>query len=169
MSHTLNHSWTIYAHDKKDIDWTKIAYKQCYTIRTIEDFWRFFNNFHDFTRHQFYIMKGSIKPTFECPQNKNGGSIGWLLQRKNFKDKRKNNTDEIIVDFILRLVLDLFLPDKATNNEITGLVINPKQNQVVLKLWFRNYDWLKKKHWSVNIRGFFDLYSKRVSKHIFSK
>ena len=159
----LNNYWTIFVHDKEDPDFTKIAYKSCYVIKSLEDFWRFFNKFNDFSRHQFYIMKNNIQPKFECDENKNGGSISWLVYKND-------TTNEFIINFVLRLVTDNFLKGKSQNKHITGVLINPKQKRVVIKIWFRNYDWLQKNFWHVNIEGFCPpLYSRQVKKHEFAK
>ena len=50
-------------------------------------------------------------------------------------------------------------------NEITGLYLNPKVEGANIKIWFRNYEWLKTHQHEVNIYDIDTLKSKRISKH----
>ena len=128
--------WTIWAHDKTDTDWTKDSYMEILKIYTIDDFWLFFRNFTDFTRHQFYIMRGTIPPVYECPANINGGSFSW-----KFYDHRQtgswftNITAYVITKNIFRL--------DGMNSHITCVYLNPRDTDTVIKIWVRDHNKMK--------------------------
>ena len=154
-SYPFQSRWKIYAHDKQDKDFTKCSYKHCYTISSISDFWCFFNNVEDFSRHQFYIMRGDILPFYECEENKNGGSCSFFIQRIE-------HVRETMIRFCVRLLSEALLPAQHYR-QITGLYLNPKGNGGLLKIWFTDFGWLKKHSYLLRVK---DLrLSFRVSPH----
>ena len=59
MENKLLNNWHIWYHHEKD-NWKLNGYKQIYQIKTIEDFWRFYNNWDKVggvTNKHFFIMK----------------------------------------------------------------------------------------------------------------
>lgn len=155
--HPLTDLWTIYAHDKKDTDFTNHSYKKCYTFATLEEFWTFFNNINDFTRHQFYIMRSKIPPKYECDENKDGGSCSYLIHR-TFEVK------PTIIQLLIRIICGQLLPCRDYE-EITGLYINPKIEGANVKIWFKNYNWLKNNWKLILTNDIKNLRSQRISKH----
>lgn len=157
IKHKTQHTWSIYAHDKKDTDWSNASYKKCYVIRTLEDFWLFFHNIDDFTRHQFYIMKNKILPRFECKENKNGGSLSFMIM---------NSLD--VNDTFIRVVARMIgeqMVDPEYKDEITGLSLNPKIEGANLKIWFTSWTWLQYNDTKIYTSDIRTLESKRLMKH----
>lgn len=154
ITHTI---WNIFAHDKADTDWTNYSYKKCYTIRTFEDFWIFFNNVNDFTRHQFYIMRKNILPRYEVAENINGGTCSFLI-RNHYEIKHT------LIAVCIRIISENLVPPKYFD-EITGVYITPKKDGANLKIWFKNFEWLKANHNILCIDDIKSLCSKRISPH----
>lgn len=153
----LNTKWTIYAHDKEDTDWTDDSYKKCYEFDTIEKFWIFFKNFDDFSRHQFYIMRNKIEPRFECKENKNGGACSFIIQ--NIFDIK-----DTLIRVIIRTISEQII-DVKDYNQVTGISLNPKSDSATIKIWFRDYGWLKQNSENMYLNDIRTLTSKRLMKH----
>jgi len=152
--HFLQTFWCIYAHDKLDKDFSDNSYKKVFIINTIEDFWIFFNNVHDFTRHQFYIMRENIPPKYECTENIHGGSWSYLI----------NNSEDIqgtLIQVIIRMIGETLVPENYYRH-ITGLYLMTKPtNGAILKIWVKNCD----THINLNLDNICTLCSKRFRKH----
>ncbi len=155
--HYLNNVWTIYAHDKQDDDFSKNSYKQVMIIETIEDFWLFFNNINEFTRHQFYIMRKKIPPIYECPENIEGGGISFMIQKSaQIKD--------VLVQLTIRMISER-LCDPAVHHKVTGLYMNPKAEGANIKIWVDDYEWLKRNAHNFQFQQINGLRSKRITAH----
>jgi hypothetical protein len=133
--HLTNTPWNIYAQDKMDEDFTNESYKQCFTIKTLEDMWIFFNGVNDFSRHQFYIMRNDIAPQYEVPENINGGTCSYIV------DNLPAVTDTLI-ELTVRAISEN-LVSKKNSKQITGIYMNPKKHGANIKIWVQNYNWLK--------------------------
>ena len=150
-------TWIIWAHDKKDTDFTSQSYKKAWTINSLEKFWIFFNNMKEFRTHQLYFMRDNIPPKFECPENQYGGCL-------SYKIVHHHDVWQTFCDVTL-----LALCNKMVNiehcDEITGITLNPKHQGAILKIWFRNFDWLIDNVIKVKVRHIRGLTSQMLSKH----
>jgi hypothetical protein len=126
--HQLNTHWTIYVHDINDRDWSLQSYKNVFTMRTLEDFWVFFSNYHDYQRFQFFIMRGDIKPTYEDPANIDGGSFSYMVPGKEV-----NHTIEYLS---AKMVAEQLVSTDITH-EIKGISLVPKRGISILKIWLQ--------------------------------
>lgn len=158
--HPLHNVWKIYAHDKTDKEFTNESYKHCFSMQTIEEFWCFFNNVDDFSRHQFYIMRKNIPPKYECPENRNGGGYSCFI-------KYSSEVKETLIQVLIRMIGETIVPAQF-HDQITGLYLNPKQEGAILKLWFKDFEWLKLNSKKVNLSGIVKLTSHRYTKHKFA-
>ena len=127
--HQLNTEWTVYIHDTHDRDWSLESYKMVFTIKTIEDFWTFFNNVHNYQRFQFFIMRNKIKPTYEEPENKNGGSYSYMVQGRD--------VNETLVHVVAKMIGEQ-LVNPESFGEIKGISLVPKKGISILKIWLKN-------------------------------
>ena len=156
--HAVQSTWTVYAHDKSDENFTNCSYKKCYSIRTLEDMWVFFNNIQDFSRHQLYFMRGDIPPKYECPQNVHGGCCSVCVQAPQ-------HVKSVLIAFVVRLISEQFLY-RNYYNQITGLYMAPKTHGALIKIWFRNYDWLMRNASTINLKGINHITPARFKKHL---
>jgi hypothetical protein len=129
---TLNNTWNMWYHHEKD-NWKITGYRQFYTIKTIEDFWKMFNNWDKvggITSKHFFLMKKNITPIWEDPNNINGGCWSFKVQ----EDQAYNLFEELAI----HMICDKLCPYSSENNldEILGLSIClKKNNNVVIKIW----------------------------------
>ena len=123
--HKLNTHWTIYIHNIADKNWTLESYKKVFVIRTIEDFWMFFNNFKSFKNYMFFIMREDIKPVYEDPLNKNGGSYSYILTGRQI--------NEPFIHTLIKMVGET-LTQPEYSNDIKGISLVSKKFSV-MKIW----------------------------------
>ena len=159
MQYPTNSIWKIYIHDKTDRDFSKQSYKRCYVIRSLEDFWRFFNNITSLCNHQMYFMRSNIPPYYECPENKNGGTLGFVIQREELV---KPTTIQVLV----RLIGESLLPTSQFS-QVTGVYLNPKKNGANLRIWCKDYQWLQNNFHQFKLKDIKALTTQKIAKHKF--
>ena len=127
----LPFNWNIWYHHEKD-NWKLSGYKKIYTIKTIGDFWRFYNNWESVggvTYKHFFIIKDGITPIWEDIENINGGCWSFKIQ--------EDQSDELWKDLSVYLVTNLLCQNLS--DEIVGLSIClKKNNNTVIKIWNKN-------------------------------
>ena len=128
MDTKLKYTWNIWYHHEKD-NWTISGYKQIYKIKTIEDFWKFYNNWDKIggvTSKHFFLMREDVQPIWEDTKNINGGCWSFKINEEQ--------AEQLWEDLSIYLVCNQLCPD--TFNEIMGLSICLKKNSnTVIKIW----------------------------------
>jgi len=126
----LNTHWTIYIHNISETDWTLESYKKVYVIKKITDFWTFFNNFSDFQKFNFYVMRGDIKPVYEDKNNTNGYSYSYIIPGRK--------VNQTFIHCLAEMMCEK-LVDIKNYNEVCGVSLVPKPNGIsIFKVWMRN-------------------------------
>jgi hypothetical protein len=125
----LPQKWTMWAHSIKNRNWTIDSYYNLFTISTIQDFWRIFNNLQylGFWNWHLYFMSEGIYPLWEDPHNRDGGIFSFKIEL--------TKTPEILTDLAICLVTNNM--HSKDPNEITGISISPKNMSAIIKLWTR--------------------------------
>jgi hypothetical protein len=128
LSNSLKYTWNLWYHHEKD-NWKVTGYRQFYTIKTIEDFWKMFNNWDrvgGITNKHFFIMRDNITPIWEDANNINGGCWSFKIQ----EDQAYN----LFEDLAVHMLCNKLCP--TISDEILGLSIClKKNNNVVVKIW----------------------------------
>ena len=126
----LNTHWTIHIHNISETDWTLESYKKVFVIKKITDFWTFFNNFTDFQKFNFYIMRGDIKPVYEDKNNTNGYSYSYIIPGRKVNQTFIHCLAEMLCENLV---------DIKNYNEVCGVSLVPKPNGIsIFKVWMRN-------------------------------
>jgi hypothetical protein len=122
----LADKWVFWSHSLENRNWKLDSYKKLYTISTVSEFWKVFNNLESLgvnVSHTFFMREG-INPTWEDPANRNGGVCSFKIEI--------GKLNSATVDFGSYLVKEM-LTD--TENDINGISISPKNSWGILKLW----------------------------------
>ena len=131
MQTNLKYKWNIWYHHEKD-NWEISGYKKIYQISTIENFWKFYNNWDKLggvSNKHFFLMKDGINPIWEDKQNINGGCWSFKIS--------ENQSEELWEDLSIYLVCNVICP--TISSEIVGLSIClKKNNSSVIKIWNQN-------------------------------
>lgn len=124
----LSYTWNLWYHHEKD-NWKLSGYKKFYTIKTIGDFWRFYNNWHvigGITNKHYFLMRDNVTPMWEDPENINGGCWSFKVHEEQASD--------LWEDLSVYLLCNQLCP--TINDDILGLSIClKKNNNTVIKIW----------------------------------
>ena len=128
-THPLNETWVLWYHDASSDDWSLSGYEQLYSFDTIEDFWVLYNNLHDITNGMYYLMRKSVPPIWDAPENIDGGAWTFRVDKKN------------LTDFWLNLSLLCIGETICENSEsILGISFSPKLRFATVRVWTSQTD-----------------------------
>ena len=130
MNQKFKHNWVLWYHHDKD-NWKLSGYKQLYTIKTIADFWKLYNNFDkiNITSKHLCLMKEGVTPLWEDDNNVNGGCWSFRIN-----DDSALELWEILSVYLVSEELHI-----NNQNDIVGLSIcMKKNNNMDLKIWNRD-------------------------------
>lgn len=124
----LKNTWNIWYHHEKD-NWKISGYNKIYDIKTIGDFWSFYNNWDKVggvTSKHFFLMEEGIMPIWEDTKNINGGCWSFKIN--------EDQSYELWEDLSIYLMCNQLCP--SISDEISGLSIClKKNNNTVIKIW----------------------------------
>lgn len=133
VPHTLNNSWTLWAHLPHDIDWSVASYKEILTLNVVEDALMLFENLPDILvkNCMLFLMREGIQPIWEDEQNKYGGCFSYKINNRN-------------VTYSWKTLSYVLLGETLTSHElskyINGITISPKKNFCIIKIWLSTCD-----------------------------
>lgn len=127
--HTLNDTWTVWAHLPHDTDWSIKSYKKIQNVNSVQEVISLTETLpHKMIRNcMLFIMRDGIKPTWEDERNKRGGSFSYKVSNKIVPQTWKNLT--------YSLVGESLTDNSQVCKTINGITISPKKNFCVIKIW----------------------------------
>jgi translation initiation factor 4E len=130
--HDLTTNWTLWAHLPHDTDWNIKSYIQIATFTTIENTLAVTETLPAVLVENcmLFMMKTGIKPTWEDPQNRDGGCFSYKVLNKSVYKVWKDLTYAVVGGSISN--------EKGFVNCVTGITISPKKNFCIIKIWMAN-------------------------------
>ena len=130
--HTLYDKWVLWAHLPHNTDWSINSYIKVFEFTTIEDTVALIEELPSVLVENcmLFIMRDGIKPIWEDPQNRNGGSFSYKVLNKLVYDVWKDLTYCIVGNSISQ--------SKDFVNSVSGITISPKKNFCIVKIWMSN-------------------------------
>lgn len=126
IEYPLEHTWVLWLHLKNNRDWSRDSFIEISKIKTIQNFWRVYNNIR-FDNEIYFLMKEGVFPLWETEENKNGGTWSMSILRN------------ISNDFWLNLSMLLVGLTLSNNYEdINGISIRPKFSNSIVKIWTKS-------------------------------
>jgi hypothetical protein len=130
MNTEFKNKWNVWYHHEKD-NWTISGYRMIYSIKTIEDFWKIYNNWNKLgginSKHLF-LMKDGITPIWEDKENINGGCWSYKINDSKSGEIWENLSVYLVTENLCK-----------KENEIQGISIClKKKNNSVIKIWNKN-------------------------------
>jgi hypothetical protein len=125
--HELNSIWTLYYHDKFLNDWSEKSYMKIADFNSIEDFWKIYNCLPEPTETMLFLMRENIKPIWEDPRNKEGGSYSYRINNDVLQ--------QVWTDVSCALIGEGLHKNSEEGLEITGISISPKFRTTTLRVW----------------------------------
>ena len=105
--------------------------REVLTVSTVEDFWGLYNNIELASNLaigcNYHFFHSGIRPEWEDPANKRGGS--WL-----FTSKRRNELDKKWLFTLLACICESF----PSAEQICGVVVSLKHNGDRISVWTSN-------------------------------
>jgi len=130
----LENGYVLWYHSVEDKSWSKDSYiNLCQdipgkVIKNAHQLWYIYSTLNNnFTAGMFFLMKEGIMPTWEDPENKNGGYWSFKVTKKNSNNVWKKLSAGFVGN---SLISD---PEKMSS--ITGISISPKISNCVMKIW----------------------------------
>lgn len=109
------------------------ATKPIGSFSTVEGFWQVYDHIvrpNDFkTSADYHLFKEGVKPTWEDPQNKQGGK--WMVRLKT-----KGLTSRYWEELVLAIVGEQF----DVGHEVCGAVVSVRHNEDIISVWNKNAD-----------------------------
>ncbi len=141
VEHVLKSKWVLWFHKVDDENWKEDSYIKVFDIETYEDILFVIQEIPNITSGMFFLMKKGIFPTYEDPENQNGGYWSLRITKKDSYDMWQKLLYYICVDRITK--------DDKKNEQINGFTISPKINNCIFKIWTKNFKTMK----GDNLRG----------------
>eukprot|EP00299_Pterocystis_sp_00344_P005720 c1745_g1_i2.p1 GENE.c1745_g1_i2~~c1745_g1_i2.p1 ORF type:complete len:191 (-),score=37.14 c1745_g1_i2:85-657(-) len=107
------------------------ALKQVGSFRTIQEFWRYFDNFTpELLRDECNIrmFKSGIKPVWECPENIDGGK--WLVPCPQ-DETNQSLTHDVWTELLLAVIGEQF--DHC--EDVCGIVLSVRTRGNTISVW----------------------------------
>lgn len=127
--HMLSNRWTLWAHLPHNTDWSINSYIQIYTFSSVEETIAVTETLPPVLVENcmLFLMKEGIKPTWEDPQNRNGGCFSYKVSNKSVATVWKDLTYVVVGGTISK--------QDSYVNKVTGITISPKKNFCIIKIW----------------------------------
>ena len=144
--HHLNSKWILWAHLPHNTDWSLKSYIKVSEITSVELMIKIINNIPDImvTNCMLFLMREGINPTWEDPNNINGGCFSFKV----------NNSKVVNIWKKLNYLITgetLSKKDSFMKN-VNGITISPKKQFCIIKIWMKNLDYQSPSD-IVNIEG----------------
>jgi hypothetical protein len=117
--------WILYYHETCEKKWTKESYINVCEFNSVEEFWKFFNNFNFLHNGMLFFMRKNIFPLWEEPENINGGS--WSIKIP------KQDASDLWLELMLGLIGEYLTNENM--DDINGISITPKPKASIIKIW----------------------------------
>jgi len=126
----LECSWDMYCHLPQNTDWALSSYKVIFSgIHNVEECMALNDTIPSamLRTTMLFVMRSGIKPTWEDPQNKSGGSFSFKILNKTVGDVWKI--------LFLSLLGETLVKNHEISKNVTGITISPKKNFCIVKIW----------------------------------
>ena len=130
--HKLYDKWVLWAHLPHNTDWSINSYIKVFEFTTIEDTVALIEELPSVLVENcmLFIMRDGIKPIWEDPQNRNGGSFSYKVLNKLVYDVWRDLTYCVVGNSISQ--------SKDFVDSVSGITISPKKNFCIVKVWMSN-------------------------------
>lgn len=127
-NHILNDQWTLWAHLPHNADWSLKSYIPIMTFKTMEDAISVTESLPPVLvkNCMLFIMKKGINPSWEDPQNREGGSFSYKVANEDVPRTWSELTYRLVGGTI---------GTGSFNQCVTGITISPKKLFCVVKIW----------------------------------
>lgn len=132
LMNSLDSTWTLYIHYPNDTNWNISSYKILYKFTNLEECIVLMNTIEPdlYSKCMFFLMRDSIKPTWEDPENINGGGFSYKVEN--------NKTKRVWQLICYQAICEILFKDTSYSKNTTGITLSPKKNFSVIKIWTKD-------------------------------
>jgi len=130
QKHFLNDKWDLYYHLPQDTNWKLDSYISIQkNIDNAEDIILLSNDIHDniVKNCMLFVMRAGITPTWEDPQNRNGGCFSYKVSNRN--------VFEVWTKLFKLICGESICINPSYNKHVNGFTISPKKQFCIIKIW----------------------------------
>jgi translation initiation factor 4E len=127
IHYQFNSTWILWFH-RENRNWKINGYNKLYSISNIKEFWDLHNNiklFGGITSHHYFLMKNNIEPTWEHPDNRNGGTWSFKIPAED--------SYKLWEKLAMYIVGDTLVEDSSKINGLSIVLKNPSIS--IIKIW----------------------------------
>jgi hypothetical protein len=128
-NYNLNKEWCLWAHKPHNTDWSEKSYIGIMNVDNVKDTILLTESLPNklIENCMLFFMKKGVKPTWEDPQNRNGGSFSYKVSNKNVAQTWRELSYVLLGESISS--------NKGFVSKVTGITISPKKNFCIIKVW----------------------------------
>ena len=132
--HSLSHKWVLWAHLPHNTDWSLNSYIKIAELSTLEKSIQTMNALPEglVENCMLFMMREGIKPIWEDPNNRLGGSFSYKVINKF--------VNNVWIELSYCVVGNTISKNKAFLEKISGITISPKKNFCIVKIWMSSCD-----------------------------
>lgn len=148
MADGLDSKWTVWYHLPNDTDWTLNSYTKLFDYNSVEKCVALNSIINEklLLECMFFIMKDSIMPVWESPENINGGCFSFKIQNKLVPSIWKT--------LVYSTAGNTLFKDENVMSTVNGITISPKKFFCIIKIWMKNCKYVDIKLFDNNIIRF---------------
>jgi len=130
--HPLADEWTLWYHAPQDSNWKMDSYRVIMNFDTVEHAILLTNELSEvfIKNSMLFLMKKGVRPMWEDPRNRNGGSFSFKVKNENVHHVWYQLTYAVTGGFVSQN--DEFL------QKMTGITISPKKGTCIVKIWMED-------------------------------
>ena len=127
--HNLSDKWTLWAHLPHNTDWSIGSYTKIVTVGTVEEIIGLTETLPNalIENCMLFLMRDGIKPIWEDPKNRGGGSFSYKVANKNVCKAWKELSYVTVGGTVSK--------QTSFADCVTGITISPKKNFCIVKIW----------------------------------
>jgi hypothetical protein len=127
--HNISNKWTLWAHLPHNTDWSIGSYTKIVTVGTVEEIIGLTETLPDalIENCMLFLMRDGIKPIWEDPKNRSGGSFSYKVANKNVCKAWKELSYVTVGGTVSK--------QTSFADCVTGITISPKKNFCIMKIW----------------------------------
>lgn len=148
LSHPLTDVWKLYGHLPSNPNWDIQSYILISEFSTVEQALQFIEIIpaECIQKSMLFLMKGTIPPIWEEPENKDGGYFSYKIVERHIADVWKQLCYSLVGCTITK--------QESIYQHINGMTISPKKKFSILKIWMNDASISNSDQFDCNIKNF---------------
>lgn len=125
-------NWTFYIHLQNTNDWSYESYFKLFKCNNLNQVVSLNNEIGAelLKKTLVFVMKDDIKPLWEEPRNREGGSFSFKIHNKDI--------EYVWRQILYHMIGGALVHDKTILSNLNGISVSPKKTFCILKIWMND-------------------------------